>query len=405
MKIALIRFAYPDYLRDYARRFPQARRESYAEQKRALDHDAFWWGDAWVGALGGFGHTVTDIVMNAESLQKAWAVEHAMTPPRLGWMLPILERQLLEAAPEILFIQSFRGLDRRSIQDLRERCPSLRSVLGWCGAPPVRREVFAACDAMLSCVPEIVEELDHAGHRCTHMNHAFDPRVLERVGGESSSAPDISFLGSIDDAVQHGRRADFLEAVGAKLPLHVYGVRRRSELGRFCRTMAGKVVHLGFRRLIDAGVPRTWLQALPTVGVVAVWSDSPRYRPPPVGRQFLHPAIYGLPMFETLRRSKVTLNVHSSVSPRSASNLRLFEATGIGACLVTEARQNLRDLFAVDEEIIAYRSAEECVEKVTWLLDHPMERARIAEAGQRRTLREHTFAQRATVFDALLRKL
>lgn len=403
MRIAFVRFAYPAYLDDHARRFPHAHRRPYDAQKRALDHDAFWWGDAWEDALGGLGHPTTDLVMNAESLQKAWAVEHGMKPARLGWMLPILERQLRMLGAEVVFVQSFRGLDRRALEELRGRCPSIRKVIGWCGAPPVRREVFAACDVMLSCVPEIVEELRRAGHRAALMHHAFDPRVLERIGDGTAPAPDVSFVGSIEDEVQHGPRAEFLATVGRRLPLHVYALQRRSALGRFCRTMAGKAVHAAFARLISAGLPRTWLQAVPTIGVVATWSHSPRHRPAPVGKSFLHPAIYGLPMFEILQRSKVTLNVHSAVSPRSASNLRLFEATGVGACLVTEARQNLHELFAIDDEIVTYRSPEECIDRIGWLLDHPTERARIAAAARRRALREHTFAARATILDGVLR--
>ena len=61
---------------------------------------------------------------------------------------------------------------------------------------------------------------------------------------------------------------------------------------------------------------------------------------------------------------------------------------------VTDARPGLQALFEPDKEIVTYRSKEECADKVAWLLDHPRERAAIAAAGQRRTLRDHTFAGR-----------
>jgi spore maturation protein CgeB len=82
--------------------------------------------------------------------------------------------------------------------------------------------------------------------------------------------------------------------------------------------------------------------------------------------------------------------------------MRLFEATGAGACLITDRKENLGTLFVPDGEVVAYTSPEDCIEKVLWLLDHPEERNRIAKAGQARTLREHTFIHRAEEFDDLV---
>ena len=109
-------------------------------------------------------------------------------------------------------------------------------------------------------------------------------------------------------------------------------------------------------------------------------------------------------MFRRLRDSRVALNTHIDISPVNASNMRLFEATGVGTCLLTDWKANLRELFEPDAEVVAYRDAEECVEKVRYLLDHEAERRRIAAAGQRRTLRDHTFASRAALIDAVIRE-
>ena len=54
-----------------------------------------------------------------------------------------------------------------------------------------------------------------------------------------------------------------------------------------------------------------------------------------------HPPLFGLDMFQGLRDSQVTLNTHIDISPRSASNMRLFEATGAGSCLLTDRKENL----------------------------------------------------------------
>jgi spore maturation protein CgeB len=74
--------------------------------------------------------------------------------------------------------------------------------------------------------------------------------------------------------------------------------------------------------------------------------------------------------------------------------MRLYEATGCGALLITDAKRNLDDHFRVGAEVVAYRDEEEAVALVEQYLDDDEARERIARAGQQRTLYEHTYAQR-----------
>ena len=74
--------------------------------------------------------------------------------------------------------------------------------------------------------------------------------------------------------------------------------------------------------------------------------------------------------------------------------MRLFEATGTGALLVTDWKKNLHEMFELDKEVIAYRTGEECAEMIQYYLEHEDEREEIARAGQQRTLRDHTYYQR-----------
>jgi spore maturation protein CgeB len=84
--------------------------------------------------------------------------------------------------------------------------------------------------------------------------------------------------------------------------------------------------------------------------------------------------------------------------------MRLFEATGMGSCLVTDWKTNLKNLFQPEIEVVTYKSSEECIEKVHYLLDHDKERRAIATAGQKRTLRDHTILVRVKQIDDLIQK-
>jgi spore maturation protein CgeB len=77
----------------------------------------------------------------------------------------------------------------------------------------------------------------------------------------------------------------------------------------------------------------------------------------------------------------------------------------VGACLLTDWKNNLKELFVPEQEVVTYKSVDECVEKVKWLLGHPQERQMIARAGQARTLKDHTFTHRAVQLDKIIKSL
>src|SRR3989338_4809198 len=89
---------------------------------------------------------------------------------------------------------------------------------------------------------------------------------------------------------------------------------------------------------------------------------------------------------------------------KNVGNMRMFEATGVGCCLLTDTGKNLTNLFEKDREVVTYTSIEECIEKVCFLIEHDIVRREIAIAGQKRTLRDHTVMNRAIQINEILQK-
>jgi spore maturation protein CgeB len=114
--------------------------------------------------------------------------------------------------------------------------------------------------------------------------------------------------------------------------------------------------------------------------------------------------VWGMEMYRALARSRITLNRHINVAENNANNMRLFEATGVGALLLTDRKNNLHELFEIDKEILAYSNKEEAAELVKYYLAHPEEASQIAQAGQRRTLRDHTYAKRMEELVPILKR-
>jgi hypothetical protein len=114
---------------------------------------------------------------------------------------------------------------------------------------------------------------------------------------------------------------------------------------------------------------------------------------------------WGLGMYEVLARSKIVVNVHGEVAEGYAANMRLFEATGSGALLLTDGGSNLAELFEPGEEVVTYTDGDDLIAKLDRYLADDAERARVAAAGQARTLRDHTYRQRIGELAPLLEEV
>ena len=395
---------YPAYIQDFYAKRPALDGESYARQKAALDYDAFGEGDSWSYALTPLGYEVMEVTANIEPLQKAWAGEHEInfTPDR--WLWDIVSAQIKQFQPTLVFIDDFSTFSCQWLRELRQVCPSIRLILGWCGAPFQDPGVFQAYDVVLSCIPELVDRFQLMGHKSFHLHHAFETRVLERITLNHQDI-DFSFLGGINRGKgSHRQRERLLLDLVQHVPIRIYTPNLDRSFQEEMKTFARGCLYLAFQVLRQAGVSESSLAHIPKIGRAASWSYRPLFSVHPRLRPWVSPAVFGLEMYRTLRRSKLSFNSHTDISVNSASNMRLFEATGAGSCLVTDWKANLSQLFEPDQEVVAYKSAGECVEKVKWLLAHPEESAAIAQAGQKRTLRDHTFVQRRVQLDDIIRK-
>lgn len=355
MRLQKIRTYYPRYLADFYAERPELVDAPYAQQFRELMNGCFAAANFWAEALAPHGYEIFESVANAEPLQRRWVAENGAADglDETNWLLEITARQVKRFAPTVLFVVDYTTFTPGFLRRLRADNPSIRLVLGWCGAAYQDASVFHEYDIVLSCVPELVDEFRRQGHRALHLNHAFAPQILDKIDATKPPTTDFSFVGSI---------------------------------------IKGPGFHNERERLILELVEGTSLQ---------IWTAM-RHADPSIAAR-IRPALWGRAMYEKLRDSKISLNTHIDISPQSASNMRLYEATGVGSCLLTEWRENLRELFEPDVEVVTYRSVAECIEKVNYLLEHEEARQAIAEAGQRRTLREHTYTQWAAKGDAIIR--
>ena len=370
MRLLRVTTLYDSYLRGLYAARPGLAAEPYAAQRAHFDHDAFGWADFWGHAMASLGYETLDIALNAVELLRAWARENpAGRAPERASSLSIALRQAKWFRPDVLW---YDHDDVAFLDAIRAEVPSVKAVLGWTGSAIGGTGAWRAIDLMLTCSPEAAEHCAREGLRSAVLEHAFDPRVFDRTA-EGPKRWRVSFIGQLLEAEGfHGGRAQLLRRVAAPVGVTLFVPRE----------------------------PRPWRAALRRL------LAGRGLRPP--ARDLLrgaHDGVYGLAMYQVLRDSHATLNVHADSSPRFASNMRLFEATGVGTCLVTDWKENMDSLFEPDREVVLYRTADECAAKLAWLADHPADAAAIGAAGRRRTLAAHTFAHRAPTLDRYIRSI
>jgi spore maturation protein CgeB len=403
MRLLKLGIYHGTYLQNFYAKRVALKTRSYETQHRALIKDAFGSSDFWTSALNKLNYETIDLIANAEFLQKTWATENDCKFDEEYWLFEIATAQIKRFRPDILLVADYSTLTADFLKNLRRECPSIRLVLGWCGAPYQNLSVFREWDVALSCVPEMVQGFRAEGIQSYHVNHAFAPSILNDLDMKSVPDVDFAFVGSILKQNQfHLERERLLLHLVESTNLQIWSDVERP-------TFKHRQNMLIRRKIYDLATfaPEKLQNALPLMRKVIArkpLSLLEQYVDQKIIRR-THPPVFGLEMFQRLHGSRVVFNNHIDISPVSASNMRLFETTGVGACLLTDWKKNLPELFEPDKEVLTYRTAEECVEKVRYLLENEETRRSIAEAGQRRTLREHTFENRAARIDEIIHKV
>lgn len=382
MKFLILDTYYPAFLRSFYGQRPDVADRPYSEQWRVLMDQCFGTADFYSHNLQQLGHEATEVVANCEPLQRQWAREHGIheegparakgwtttllqrsrriaskTPLRLlkplfrpilrsldtrpSWLYPILAAQIRHFQPDVLLNHSMSAIAPRFMREMK---PRVRLLVGQHGATQLPDSDEWHCyDLVVSSFPPTVDWFGSQGIAAELYWLGFEPKVLSTLKGENRPL-DITFVGSFHDC--HTSRVTLLEAL----------CHRFLQLRIWCPS----VDHLLSTSAIRGSyVGQAW----------------------------------GKEMYEILARSKITLNHHGDIAPY-ANNMRLFEATGVGTFLITDWKENLEEMFALGEEVVAYHTVDECAELIAYYIDHEEERKAIAYSGQQRTLREHTYYHR-----------
>lgn len=358
--ILFVHTYYPEFLNDLYTHDSTLSNLEYAQQHRRIFDTYFGVGDAYSDGLRRLGCDAWEVIVNADVLQERWAEEHDL---QLVENIHDRRRQIVAAQikhyePDVLYVFEWNPLGDGFLADVKSQ---VQLIAGQVASPLHQGRTYAPYDVIFSSFPPLVDYFHAQDKRGEYLKLAFDNRVLDKLSSVAQSH-DVSFVGGF--APSHPDRIHWLEKILKKVDVDIFGY----------------------------GAEKTEAHSL-----VRTYHRGPAW---------------GLNMYEVLRRSRLSLNRHAhididgKVTTNFANNMRLYEATGVETCLITELRDNLSDMFVPDDEVITYSSDEECIEKIHYYLKEDKKRLAIAAAGYRRTIKEHTYLRRmGELLDMIKRRL
>lgn len=421
---------------------PELKSQSYTGQQKALFQMGYVYSDSFSKVMNTLGHDAHEIVYDLEILQKTWAKEKGIKYDPDCWQHDIILAQIKDIKPDIVYFQDIDSLPYSIRKDLKASFPFLKLTViyrGYPGLSPNTLRELSVADILLVGSPILVEKCKKSGLSPHLVYHSFNEAVLEKIGATGPAKHpkyDFTFVGSSGYGYGMGHQARYWSLVelmrrmnlegwihdrivkknGSKIlsKAYVKGQIRKSikKCIKYCGAGAlNKILILSF---VPNKVKRVILEVIEQKGQTSgqnpccAAKDKRKLLVKPLCDIFLdrcYDPVFGIEMYRVLHQSKVTFNKHSDPAEDTVDNMRLFEATGVGTCLLTDTGKNMRDLFDENHEVVTYSCIEECVEKLNYLLEHDDIRRQIAAAGQKRTLKDHTATNRCRQIDEILQKM
>lgn len=367
LRLLQVHTFYPEYQYYFYSRHPHLLHAPFAEQMRALHEDGFSAVHMLAPHLGPLGYEAGLVVANNPAAQHAWAFEQGLDwRGRVPSPEDIVRAQIEAFRPDVLYLSDPITFDSRFVRTLSRRP---RLVLGWRAANIPHDWDPGEFDLILSCLDGLRRKALEMGARDAAHFHPGFPDHLFRAVKEAPERHDVGFCGQVNGSQYPDRIAR----------LHL--LADACAQGRF-----GLRLHLSGR---------------PEVAT-------------PLTRAINTGPVFGLDMYRALRESRVVFDVRGSIgltdgdaaedmAGRETANMRIFEATGVGAFLLTQRFDNLSEYFEPGSEIETYGDDRELLDKIDHYLKHEDHRREIAARGLARCRRDHSMRARIRDFDALIR--
>ncbi len=359
LKIVRISSIPPKLIATIAEEFSRINPKSYEEAYRLYFNNFIAISDALTFELNKLEDVqAIEIVYNHPHLQQKWmqtfSSKSSIQP------LEILKEQISYYQPDVILVNT--NLFEES--DIRSMAASNCFIMAWDGFVKPLLQKNKKYDLILTCLESIQHKFQQIGTSAELLHFAFDKRVLDFV--DTTKTEICTFSGSISPV--HQSRMDFLYQLSkAPLSFNLYLGNYDTGFNPFSRTIMREI-----------------LQNKNVKNLLKVYHLQSQN----------HSGGWGLDMYQILARSIATLNFHGD-EVEKACNIRLFEATGLGTCLVTDNKPGLEEFYTKDKEVVTFDHVDDLIDKLIYLEKNPQIAKSIGQAGKERVFKDHLWEHRA----------
>lgn len=342
--------------------------ESYEDLTRDLDGHKYGSGAMLAQALENLGNNCQVVYANSLKSQLAWARihgikvkthhilwkywQHISRLPVLGGpvhrksaLTKVLISQIHNFKPDVIYSLNMNLMDSKTLREVK--ASDIFAVAQHASPIPPKR-FYLDFDHIFSAHPVQVAYFQKQSLSSSHLPLAFDLEQFERMelNGWPVRTRSLTFVGTFG--------------------------RHQKNTGPIMRAVAKKYPSFELFTLASKSV-------LQKFGLLSN----------------LRGSAWGKRMYEVLAESQIVINRHGPIAQGYSVNYRMFEATGMGALLLTEESKNIAELFEPNKEVLTYSGVDDLLAKLEFAMENPNTLREIAKAGQQKTLNAHTFANRA----------
>ncbi|MEG2173294.1 MAG: glycosyltransferase [Desulfovibrionaceae bacterium] len=369
LRIMQVHALYPTYVDWYYEHFPNVALADHATQTLALKRHGLHAMYILTDELQALGCETTLVYANAIPLQRAWAHEHGYPIDHLNTAQlrhSVLAAQIEAYKPDVLYFSDNHYFDGSFVRSLAFRPPL---VIGWRHAPVALDTDWHGFDIILTLLHRIAILAPYLGAKHAELFcHGYPQWIANKID-KIDHDTDIVFCGTYQTPFApacHNRRRECLNAIIQQAIARQHSLRLSVCDGKECV--------------------------------------------PPYARKFLVPPCYGVDMLKETRRGRISLDMQGWVNANlsnipilrltgaDTTTMRLFESVGGGSLTFTEERAGLQRFFTPGVELETYTTVQELKDKITYYLENPQERERIALQGMRRCREEYSQAKGAIRF-------
>jgi len=316
------------------------------------------------------------IISNAELLQKQWALENDFKNfTSESWEVSIAIEQIRQFQPDILWLPNPKN---DTINYLSGAEGYYKKLFFFLGHKVPKIQIINKADILIAPNPKRILNRHQSLSNIYPMRIGFNGDILKKID-KRDKKQDIVFIGGITP--HHIIRAEVLAyLIENGININIYGkIPSLSLLSKIRSSGAYLIKKRNYKGALSILRPsETLTQFRKNINTIKTVYQYP---------------VYGIDYYKKLSESRVGLNIHIDISENYSGNIRMFETTGVGTCLLTDDKMTNNNLFNEGKEILIFRSKEQLLEKLKEFMQKKHEITKIAKAGQSRTLQEYTMGK------------